>query len=408
MPPTHLLHMVNFSHFGGAQRHFTSVVNDARFARNYRNDLLARDVSPELEPLIPRTVESRYRSSRLLGARLPRSPNLFRTWNAKRHAKRSDPDAIVAWNWQPAHDVYGSVTKSSSHPPLILMEKGGAWRAHGEHTDAYRRILNRAESVVCNSKAAERMLELVWGHYGNTTVCLNALDPRMGEGETRTLGTWKEPVLGFAGRMVDVKGVPVAIHALRVLRDEGLPCRLRLAGTGPRLEAYKRLAETTGVAGHCDFVGFVPDMQEFYDQIDLFICPSVRESFGRVSIEAAIRGCPVVAAGVDGLPETLLADVTGKVVDPTRPLSDYEQLGGQTETIPSLSYFPSEDRVGDPLVVDPKALAEAIAAIIHEKGAYSAFSAAGIAHTRKAFAFVKHLGQLSTIIDASTDSLPHP
>jgi glycosyltransferase involved in cell wall biosynthesis len=53
------------------------------------------------------------------------------------------------------------------------------------------------------------------------------------------------------------------------------------------------------------YLGHISEMKKFYGQIDLLLVPSLHEDFGRVILEAAINGIPVIANRVGGIPEAL-------------------------------------------------------------------------------------------------------
>jgi glycosyltransferase involved in cell wall biosynthesis len=58
--------------------------------------------------------------------------------------------------------------------------------------------------------------------------------------------------------------------------------------------------------GNVTYWGHVADMRPFYSQIRLLLVPSlIEEAFGRVVLEAAANGIPVVANDVGGIPEAL-------------------------------------------------------------------------------------------------------
>src|SRR5262249_14493586 len=98
------------------------------------------------------------------------------------------------------------------------------------------------------------------------------------------------------------KGVALALHAAKLLADEGLDVELRVAGVGPELERLERVAGSLGIGPRVRFLGSVRDMEAFYRDIDCLVHPPLTEAFGLVAIEAAAHGCPVIAAAIDGLP----------------------------------------------------------------------------------------------------------
>lgn len=71
---------------------------------------------------------------------------------------------------------------------------------------------------------------------------------------------------------------------------------LTLIGDGPVHDELKQLARTLGVAHRCAFVGEKPqrELPEWYARADLFVYPSMTETFGQVVSESLWMGTPVV------------------------------------------------------------------------------------------------------------------
>jgi glycosyltransferase involved in cell wall biosynthesis len=69
------------------------------------------------------------------------------------------------------------------------------------------------------------------------------------------------------------------------------------------------------------FLGFVEhhEMPRHYQQADLFVLPSRRESFGLVLAEAMACGLPVVATTAGAIPEVVEDGLTGVLVPPDDP-----------------------------------------------------------------------------------------
>ena len=72
----------------------------------------------------------------------------------------------------------------------------------------------------------------------------------------------------------------------------------------PELEA---LARKLGVHEHVRFLGRVafPDLVRLYQATDLFVYPSLSETFGKPPLEAMACGAPVVASAVGSIPEVV-------------------------------------------------------------------------------------------------------
>lgn len=108
------------------------------------------------------------------------------------------------------------------------------------------------------------------------------------------------------GRLVRGKGFECLLESFaRVLQSQP-EAELVLVGDGPRRNRIERLAQRLGCASQIRFGGGVPyhRMRECYAESDIVVFPSlVPEGFGRVVVEAARVGRPVIASAVGGVPE---------------------------------------------------------------------------------------------------------
>ncbi|MDI6773846.1 MAG: glycosyltransferase [Verrucomicrobiota bacterium] len=125
------------------------------------------------------------------------------------------------------------------------------------------------------------------------------------------------------GGMIPQKGIPDLLRAAREVAAARPMVRFRIAGTGPNLNAYRRLARELGVAGQVDWLGAVPrsDMPDAYAGSDAVVVSSRHESFSVVCVEAIACGKPVVATRCGG-PESILTPACGILV----PVSDIAGL----------------------------------------------------------------------------------
>jgi len=74
-------------------------------------------------------------------------------------------------------------------------------------------------------------------------------------------------------------------------------------------------------ASHVTFTGSVSDedLHKLYASCDLFVAPSLYESFGLIYLEAMNYAKPVIGCRAGGVPEVIDHESTGLVVDPEAP-----------------------------------------------------------------------------------------
>lgn len=98
-------------------------------------------------------------------------------------------------------------------------------------------------------------------------------------------------VLLSVGRLAAEKNLDLIVTTYQSLKQSGRPVRLVFAGDGP----YRATLETRCPDAH--FMGMCNHAQlaELYASSDLFLFPSLTETFGNVTLEALASGTPVLA-----------------------------------------------------------------------------------------------------------------
>lgn len=108
-------------------------------------------------------------------------------------------------------------------------------------------------------------------------------------------------VMLFVGRLVPLKGVTLALRALRNLRD----WRLVVCGDGPDRKRLRLIARRYGVLDRVEFRGWIEREQvlrAMRDDAAVLVFPSLHDEAGWVVIEAMATGLPVVCLDVGGPP----------------------------------------------------------------------------------------------------------
>jgi D-inositol-3-phosphate glycosyltransferase len=140
------------------------------------------------------------------------------------------------------------------------------------------------------------------------------------EGPTAPRGEYHRIV--SVGRFVPRKGFDIVVRALPAMPHTELvivggPERSDL-DSDPEAARLLALAESLGVADRVQLYGSVAreDMPAILRSADVVACTPWYEPFGIVPLEAMACGVPVVAAAVGGMLDTVVHDVTGRLVKP--------------------------------------------------------------------------------------------
>lgn len=125
-----------------------------------------------------------------------------------------------------------------------------------------------------------------------------------------------DPVLLVVGRLEPQKGHKVLLEALAAVRQQFPHVRLVCVGEGALRSELETLTHTLALSNSVRFVGYQPNVVDWYALADLSILPSFFEGLPIVAIESLAAGCPMVATSVDGTPEVIAHGKTGLTVPP--------------------------------------------------------------------------------------------
>jgi glycosyltransferase involved in cell wall biosynthesis len=132
------------------------------------------------------------------------------------------------------------------------------------------------------------------------------------------------PVIGTAGPLETVKGLPFFLGAASRVLQTGRDVEFLIAGAGPEEANLRRLARELGISSKVTFVPYLLDFAESLSAMDIFCLPSLQQGLGTIMLEAMALGIPVIASRVGGVYSVIHDQHNGLLVPPSnsRQLAD--------------------------------------------------------------------------------------
>jgi glycosyltransferase involved in cell wall biosynthesis len=254
---------------------------------------------------------------------LPAFTKLACIFTMTRRIWRGDFDALVAYQstasilvglvgWLRGcrlRIVHQTCTPAETATPLRLLDKlAGTLGLYGIN--------------VANSAATEAAFAFYPARYRRAMVLIEHGIDAPAPARPRQEARWRfglppdRPLILNVGRLVEQKNQDVLIAALARMPQ----MHLALAGGGQMHDVYQAQAASLGVADRVHILGPLPsnDIADLYAAADLFVFPSIWETFGLAAVEAAMVGLPLVVSDLAVLREVLQIDGAHPVafVDP--------------------------------------------------------------------------------------------
>ena len=127
--------------------------------------------------------------------------------------------------------------------------------------------------------------------------------------------------IGSAGRFFPVKDFPFLVEVAAEVYRNAKDVRFELAGEGPEIHSVTERIRRCGLQNVFQLKGFMENMSDFYEGLDLYINTSLHEGFPMSILEAMSHGLPVVAPIEGGIKEAVTDGIHGFLIggrDPKR------------------------------------------------------------------------------------------
>ena len=210
----------------------------------------------------------------------------------------------------------GGIAAKIAEVPQIIYRRGIALPVKDRWLNRwlFQRVLTR---IITNSQETRHLL-LEQGSMPippeKIQVIYNGLDLAAWDQQIASPVYRKVPgelVLGAAGRLSTEKGHIAVLELTRILKERGIPCKTLIAGTGPLAAQLQQQARHWEIEQDVVFLGFVAQIKNFMESIDIFVLPSMYEGAANVILEAMAACKPVVAFHVSSNSELIQHERTG-------------------------------------------------------------------------------------------------
>jgi glycosyltransferase involved in cell wall biosynthesis len=178
-----------------------------------------------------------------------------------------------------------------------------------------RRSFRQAERIVVATEDSRKLVPLAFQHK---------CDVQLGVGLSGEYLGWTAPAvkptcgplrLLFVGRLLEWKGVALALRALAAARDRGIDATFTIVGDGAARARLEHLTIELGLSPVVQWMKWVPhgELEVVYAAHDALLFPSLRDSGGMVVLEAMAHGLPVLCTDLGG-PGVMVTERCGRVV----------------------------------------------------------------------------------------------
>jgi len=130
-------------------------------------------------------------------------------------------------------------------------------------------------------------------------------------------------VVGTVGQLRPVNNQAELIAAIARIRHSVPNVRLVIAGDGPNRAGLEALAKASGLADRIQFLGEIADVRPVLQVLNVFVLPSISETFSNAALEAMSMGTAVILTDTGGAREMVTHGVEGFLYRP----GDVDTLG---------------------------------------------------------------------------------
>ncbi|MDP2399827.1 MAG: glycosyltransferase family 1 protein [Burkholderiales bacterium] len=265
---------------------------------------------------------------------LPAKQALMRLWSTQR------PDIVHVVTEGPLG--WSALAAASKLKLPIATDFHTNFHSYSEHygvgwlkkpiTAYLRKFHNKALRTLVPTESLQRELQALG--FRNLQVVARGVDTALFNPSRRSAalrGQWgaaaEDPVALYVGRLAPEKNLPLVLRAYTLMRELQPRLRLVMVGDGPERGRIERENPDVLFAG----MRIGEDLAAHYASADIFLFPSLTETYGNVTVEAMASGLAVLAYDYAAAQQHIRNDENG-LLAPPGAADDYVQAAAALVT----------------------------------------------------------------------------
>ncbi len=179
--------------------------------------------------------------------------------------------------------------------------------------------INKSDAVTTVSKSLKEDTLRLFNITNNIQVVPNFIDTdkfkeSFTDCQRDMMASKEEKIITHVSNFRKVKRIEDVIAIFYNIQKE-IPAKLMMVGEGPEKEPAEELCRKLGIEDKVVFFGNSNEIDRILCFSDLFLLPSVTESFGLAALEAMSVGVPVISSNTGGIPEVNVHGISGFLSD---------------------------------------------------------------------------------------------
>lgn len=245
--------------------------------------------------------------------------------------KKEKIEAIIAGQILPIGTIAYIMKINKNIPYYIFCHGRDVSMLSGRKKIIAKKVIREAKGIFVNSNFTKHVIEdykyphsHIYTIYPCPEILSNPSDLEMIKIKNE-YDLHNKKILLTVGRIIERKGHDMVIKSLPEIIKKHSNTIYVIVGEGPYKQALQALTWQYKVNNHVIFTGMIGDSEAacLYELCDIFIMPARQlankdvEGFGIVYLEANLFGKPVIGGKSGGIPEAIVDEKTGILVDPT-------------------------------------------------------------------------------------------